>query len=136
MRIKPFVQRMIGLLAIGLNCTRWNPDFRIFHKTADIVRLSTSDALVFVEERDDSVDDGYFKVDMVTEQIANVPAGFHTSSGAVTFADGHAEIHRWQSSEVLAGQQAGFETLKHTDVPVAPDNPDLAWLRAHATTAN
>jgi len=118
---------------MGYKCTQWNPGFRVFHKTADIVRLSVSDALVFVEERDDSVDDGYFKLDMVTDQLGNVPAGFHGRSGAVTFADGHAEIHRWQSSDVLAAQQAGFETVKFADIPVAADNPDLAWLRAHAT---
>ena len=120
---------------MGYNCTQWNPGFQVFHKTADIVGLSSSDALVFVEERDDSVDDGYFKLDMVTNQLGNVPAGFHANSGVVTFADGHAEIHRWQSSEVLAGQQSGLETVKHANVPVAPDNPDLAWLRSHATNS-
>ena len=92
----------------------------MFHKTTDIVGLSSSDALVFVEERDDSVDDGYFKLDMVTNQLGTVGAGFHATFGVVTFADGHAEIHRWQSSEVLAGQQSGLETVKHANVPVAP----------------
>ena len=88
---------------MGYNSTRWNQGFQLFHKTTDLVRLSTSDALVFIDERDDSIDDGYFAIDMVAQKLANFPAGYHAGSGAVTFADGHAEIHRWRSSEAQSG---------------------------------
>jgi prepilin-type N-terminal cleavage/methylation domain-containing protein len=118
---------------MGCNSTLWNQGFRLFHKMSDIVALSPSEALVFIDERDDSIDDGYFAIDMVVQQLANLPAGYHAGSGATTFADGHAEIHRWRSPQVLLRQQTGVETVKHEYVSVSADNPDLVWLRAHAT---
>lgn len=111
------------------------PGYQLFQKTIDLRLLSPSDALVFIDERDDSIDDGYFAIDMVKNQIANFPAGYHDGSGATTFADGHAEIHRWRSPEVLARQQT-VETIKHEGQMVFSTNPDLVWLRAHATNPN
>ncbi len=117
---------------MGYNIQLPNTGYQIFQKTTDLTRLSPSDALVFIDERDDSIDDGCFGIDMVNNQIVNVPAGYHNGSGATTFADGHAEIHRWRSPEVLARQQT-TETVKHEFEVVFPTNPDLIWLRAHAT---
>ena len=118
---------------MGYNSTLWNPGYQLFRKTTDVVRLSPTDALAFIDERDDSIDDGYFAIDMVASQLANFPAGYHAGAGAVTFADGHSEIHRWRSREVLASQPASTVTVKHEFQAVAADNPDLLWLRAHAT---
>ena len=118
---------------MGYNSTQWNPGYQLFRKTTNLIGLSPSDALVLIDERDDSIDDGYFAIDMVAQQLANFPAGYHAGSGAVTFADGHAEIHRWRSPEVLVQQQSGVEAVKHEFLPVSPDNTDLLWLRAHAT---
>ena len=118
---------------MGYNSTLWNQGWQLFQKTADLVRLSPGDALVFIDERDDSIDDGYFAIDMVVQQLANFPAGYHAGAGAVTFADGHAEIHRWRSPEVLVRQQSGVEAVKHEFLPVSPNNADLVWLRTHAT---
>ena len=118
---------------MGYNSTIYNSGHQLFRRTTDLARLSPSDALVFVDERDDSVDDGYFVIDMLADKLANVPAAFHGGAGAVTFADGHAEIHRWRSPEVLQPQQSGVETVKKEFLAVATGNPDLAWLRAHAT---
>jgi prepilin-type N-terminal cleavage/methylation domain-containing protein/prepilin-type processing-associated H-X9-DG protein len=118
---------------MGYNSTILNQGYQLFRKTTALAQLSASDALVFVEERDDSIDDGYFAIDMVASQLVNFPSAFHGGAGAVTFADGHSEIHRWRSPEVLAAQQSGVPTVKHEYQPVAANNPDLAWLRAHAT---
>jgi prepilin-type processing-associated H-X9-DG protein len=87
---------------------------------------------VFVDERDDSIDDGEFAIDMVMNQIVNFPAGYHGGAGGITFADGHAEIHRWRSAELQAAQQT-FEGVKHEFTMVPANNVDLVWLRAHAT---
>ena len=95
--------------------------------------MAPSDALVFIDERDDSIDDGSFAVDMTQNQVINFPASYHAGSGGVTFADGHAEIHRWRSPELLVPQQAGAEGVKHEFLPVSASNVDLVWLRQHAT---
>ena len=118
---------------MGYTIAPSNPGFELFHKTTDIVKLSYSNALVFMDERDDSVDDGCFAIDMVGNEVANVPSDYHGGSAEVTFADGHAESHRWVTPEIQIPQPSGTETVKQQFIPVSPGSADLAWLRAHAT---
>lgn len=121
---------------MGYRTQPWNDGYLSFRKKSDVTRISPSDAMVFVDERDDSIDDGEFATDMVANQIPNVPAGYHGGSGGLTFADGHAEIHRWRSSEVLRSQQTGTQTKKWEFMAVAANNLDLLWLRAHSTASS
>jgi prepilin-type N-terminal cleavage/methylation domain-containing protein len=44
-----------------------NTGFQFLRKTTDLVKLSASGAFVFVDERDDCVDDGFFGVTMVND---------------------------------------------------------------------
>jgi prepilin-type N-terminal cleavage/methylation domain-containing protein/prepilin-type processing-associated H-X9-DG protein len=120
---------------MGFRTLPWNEGFLSFRKTGDISapNFGPSQALVFADERDDSIDDGEFAIDMGANQIPNVPAGYHGGSGGATFADGHAEIHHWRSPEVLRTQQMGKQNKKWEFMTVSATNPDLIWLRAHAT---
>ena len=111
----------------------WTPGYKIFRKTTEIAGLGPSEALVFIDERDDSIDDGYFAIDMGVNQLANFPASYHGGSSGVTFADGHAEIHRWRSAELLPAQQTGAQKTKFEFKAVSANNVDLVWLRNHAT---
>jgi prepilin-type N-terminal cleavage/methylation domain-containing protein len=110
-----------------------NAGFRSFRKASQITSPAPNDAIVFIDERDDSIDDGSFAIDMVQNWIINFPASYHCGSGGVTFADGHAEIHRWRSPELQPPQQNGQQSVKHEFTPVAANNVDLVWLRAHGT---
>jgi prepilin-type N-terminal cleavage/methylation domain-containing protein/prepilin-type processing-associated H-X9-DG protein len=110
-----------------------DPGFISFRKTTDFVKLSTSDAFVFMDERDDSVDDGFFGLLMVDSFIQNLPANFHGGVGSITFADGHAELHRWRSAELQAPQQSGVPTEFYDHQMVDDANVDLLWLRDHGT---
>jgi prepilin-type N-terminal cleavage/methylation domain-containing protein/prepilin-type processing-associated H-X9-DG protein len=129
----PVVRTVSMSVWMGFRTLPWNDGYQAYHKSGDIIGISPSDALVFTDERDDSIDDGEFAIDMVQNQIPNVPAGYHGGSGGVTFADGHAEIHRWRSPEVLRSQQAGAQSKKWEFMPVSANNLDLQWLRRHAT---
>lgn len=110
-----------------------DPGYQSFRKTTDLTSLSASDAFVFIDERDDSVDDGFFGFDMTGNSIRNLPSTFHGGLGVVTFADGHAALHRWRSPALLVAQQTSVATKSYGAVPVAANDPDLAWLRAHGT---
>jgi prepilin-type N-terminal cleavage/methylation domain-containing protein/prepilin-type processing-associated H-X9-DG protein len=132
----PVVRTVSMSVWMGFRSLPWNDGFLSFRKTTDIRGLGPSDALVFADERDDSIDDGEFAVDMGQNQIVNVPASYHGGSGGLTFADGHAEIHHWKSAEVLRRQQMGTQNKKWEFMTVAASNLDLVWLRAHATARN
>jgi prepilin-type N-terminal cleavage/methylation domain-containing protein/prepilin-type processing-associated H-X9-DG protein len=111
-----------------------NSGFQFLRKTTDLVKISPSDAFVFIDERDDSVDDGFFGVGMVNgyATMVEIPSNFHGGVGPVTFADGHAELHRWRSPDTQFPQQT-VATEKYNFISVDPDDPDLLWLQAHAT---
>ncbi len=87
-----------------------------------------------MDERDDSVDDGFFGVNMGGSTMIEIPANYHGGGTApVTFADGHAELHHWLSADIKFPQQT-VATDKYNFISVADDDPDLLWLQAHATT--
>jgi prepilin-type N-terminal cleavage/methylation domain-containing protein/prepilin-type processing-associated H-X9-DG protein len=131
-----------------------NAGFQLFIKQSQIAGnmpgagyvFSPSMAMVFIEEKDNSIDDGEFLIQMTDwssgPEMANIPASYHAGAGMVSFADGHAEIHKWVSSVVLVpGQQAGVSVWPGT----RPDNfkditdgdyKDLGWLQKHGTASS
>ena len=58
--------------------------------------MSPSDAFVFIDEREEGIDDGYFLVFLNRRlQWGNLPAIYHNGACGFSFADGHSEIKRW-----------------------------------------
>jgi prepilin-type processing-associated H-X9-DG protein len=54
----------------------------------------------------------------------------HGDTGVLTFADGHAQIHRWRDPYTLQMARSGFVTHLNWAFSVGED---LKWLREHAT---
>jgi prepilin-type N-terminal cleavage/methylation domain-containing protein/prepilin-type processing-associated H-X9-DG protein len=106
-------------------------DGKSFHKLTDITRISPSMAFVFIDERDDSIDDGEFLFYLAVNQIPNFPAAYHAGSGGLSFADGHAELHRYRTAEFQPPQTMGQETVKKEFTNISANNVDMLWLRAH-----
>jgi prepilin-type N-terminal cleavage/methylation domain-containing protein/prepilin-type processing-associated H-X9-DG protein len=114
----------------------WNADgWRIYHKSTDMVAPGPSKTFVFVDEREDSINDGMFVVDMTgypnsPATLVDSPASYHGGSGGLSFADGHSELKRWRSKFVLEkplrGQARPYPTPD-------PGNVDVAWMQEHAT---
>jgi prepilin-type N-terminal cleavage/methylation domain-containing protein len=101
-------------------------------KLAAIYSPGPAVRFAFLDERADSIDDGYFGVDMQYAPsegiIANIPANYHNGCGSVTFADGHGEIHKWDP-------RTDPPIIPHTYVNYvhAPGDQDVAWLQEHYT---
>jgi prepilin-type N-terminal cleavage/methylation domain-containing protein/prepilin-type processing-associated H-X9-DG protein len=95
---------------------------------------SPSDRFVFVDEREDSINDGYFVVNMSalsgTGKIVDFPAAYYNNGCHFTFADGHSEIHKWRSREFTQSVRRGAELTLNVDTS---NNPDLQWMRSKAT---
>ena len=88
---------------------------------------------VFIDEREDSINDGYFAVDMTTRySMLDYPASYHDDSGNLTFADGHAESHRWVEATTKPPLVAG-EHLSVNPTFTSPNDGDLQWLTERTT---
>lgn len=125
----PRVRSMSMSSWMGPNTPAWNSGFIVFAKSSDILRPAPSDAIVFIDERSDSIDDGYFAIDEVVAQLANLPAGYHNGASGITFADGHAEIHKWHDARTLPPLSPNFQKFVS-----CPGSPDLIWLQQHGTS--
>jgi prepilin-type N-terminal cleavage/methylation domain-containing protein/prepilin-type processing-associated H-X9-DG protein len=98
------------------------PNYPAYKKTSQVVRPGPSDAIVFVEESANTIDDGYFAVnDYANWQ--NSPTVRHSLSGNFSFVDGHATTHRWKTISV----EQGFNVTPPP--PFTPRNIDLAWVQ-------
>lgn len=106
-------------------------DGKSFHKLSDITKISPSMTFVFIDERDDSIDDGEFLFYLAVSQIPNFPAAYHAGSGGLSFADGHGEMHHYRTAEFQPPQTMGQETVKKQFTNIAANNADMLWLRAH-----
>lgn len=112
--------------------TNWSfdKDFYYYRKSTDIVQPSPAQAFVFLDEREQSIDDGYFLVFLsekfgnTVDQWGNLPATYHNGAGGFSFADGHGEIRKWQDPDTLRALPAN---KRPSGVFRAPR--DVRWIR-------
>ena len=57
-------------------------------------------AMVYVtlDEQGDSINDGFFIDPLNPTAWGDIPASYHGGACGFSFADGHAEIHKWKSA--------------------------------------
>jgi len=84
---------------------------------------------VTIDENPRSINDGWFLVRPNAPTVwRDVPASYHCGSGAISFADSHAEIKKWRDRSVLS-QEVSFARKD-------PNSDDLLWLIDHTTIKN
>jgi prepilin-type processing-associated H-X9-DG protein len=111
------------------------PGFREHRKTADLGVPGPANTWVFIDEREDTINDGFFYVDMkgmanaAATVIGDFPASYHAGGGGLSFADGHSEIHKWRDPDTTPPISS---TGKKYGVP-DPNNQDMAWLMPRST---
>jgi len=111
-----------------------SPAQRIFRKLSGIGSApGVSQLWVFIDENPYSIDDAYFVCDPTVQAWVNVPATYHNGSGGISFADGHAEIHRWRD-----GKLSTFNNYNYTGnaIPLSGSDSltDLNWLQGESTS--
>jgi prepilin-type N-terminal cleavage/methylation domain-containing protein/prepilin-type processing-associated H-X9-DG protein len=81
---------------------------------------------VFLDEREDSINDGWFATDPDTRYwIVDYPASYHNRAAGFSFADGHSEIHKWLDGRTIPALKAG--QLLQLNISI-PNDKDLDWL--------
>ena len=112
------------LTASGSNLN--NPGYVQFFSLAAIPQ--PSEIFVFLDEHPDSINDGYFlnRANYNYNEWIDLPASYHNGSAALAFADGHSEIHRWQSASTRKPARADV-----VDLPLAisqAEAQDFYWV--------
>jgi len=103
----------------------------IYLKGSDIVRPTPANLFVFADESPASLNDGYLQVSENTPQFVDIPACYLEDGCGFSFADGHGEIHRWQTSALLIPVRYGYNTF---NVLVGSHNADWIWFTQHASS--
>lgn len=92
--------------------TGYTVNFRL----SDITAPQPSQAFVFVEEHENSIDDGHFGFLPVGDKWLNIPATRHRGA-EFSFADGHSEIFNWHDGATLALTHGFITTPNDSDLP-------------------
>ena len=110
--------------------------YAVFRKLADINPMGSSKAYVLIDEHPDSINYGDFAVAMndgaplSAIMIVDVPASYHNGACGISFADGHAEIHKWQDSRTMPPITGIFMS---SSVQASPSNKDMIYMSQHAS---
>ncbi|HAV63040.1 MAG TPA: hypothetical protein DCY13_11825 [Verrucomicrobiales bacterium] len=105
-----------------------SPNFVVFRNSAQIIQPAKR--LVLIDEREDSINEGFFGVIQDQPQIGDWPASYHNDAGGINFADGHSEIKKWidPRTKPLVKRGENQSQLVNT-----PNNPDLIFLQQAAS---
>ncbi len=104
-------------------------DYNRYKKLSDITDPQPCNLWVILDEREDSINDAFFGTfpHQPTVMI-DCPASYHGGSGGLSFADGHAEIHRWRDPVVLK------PVIKNVRYASGGSSPiDMPWLNERTT---
>lgn len=110
-----------------------------FKKYSSLTAPAPSKAWVFVEEREDGINDGWFAVDMgsfdphrpAAHTIVDYPASYHNGAAAFSFADGHAEVRKWVDRRTMPVLRFGVA------LPLSqpsPNNRDVDWIQERTSS--
>lgn len=104
-----------------------NPNYVQFFKETSIPQ--PSDIFVFLEEHPDSIDDGYFlNVDSDSSpEWTDLPASYHDGGADFSFADGHAEFHRWRNASTKQPARA-YGINPPLPAPIMGGAEDFSWV--------
>ena len=114
---------------------------QVYNKDSMMNRPSPVNLWVFSEEHPDTIIDSGLAV-----QIANwksggdfidCPANLHTGADSISFADGHAIIHKWQGKILgrapFIENDSGVGAFPTTTATQPGDVTDLVWLISHTS---
>lgn len=118
----------------------WRPrsgsGWMVYLKQSTMTDPGPAGTWVFLDEREDSINDGYFVVDMAgypnrpqSFRIVDYPASYHNKAGGFSFADGHSEIKKWRDPRTMP-------RLSKADIPLnvpSANNPDVLWMQERST---
>jgi prepilin-type N-terminal cleavage/methylation domain-containing protein/prepilin-type processing-associated H-X9-DG protein len=117
---------------------------RTYKKQSDLTKPSPVNLWVFIDESPATVNDGAFFCTLPalpnqpgSGTWTDLPAAYHNGAGGISFADGHAEIKKWQDGRIKAALNSNdpqFNGGSYSFAPIqSPSAIDLAWLQVRSS---
>ena len=124
---------------LGVRAAPYTAGFWQFEKIGDVSNPSPSKCWVFLDEREDSINDGWFAVDMTGYDPINpnayiqvdMQASYHNGAGGLSFLDGHSEIKKWQDARTKPVLQPGQELPLGV---ACPRDVDIDWMQQRTSS--
>lgn len=108
----------------------FSASFFVATKMSQLRNPGVSDSWLFTDENPDSIDDcilyTFYGYTTGTGQFTEIPGSNHGAADGISFCDGHAEIHKWQTAALL--HNVDYTVYQKINVV---NNADLAWLAVH-----
>jgi prepilin-type N-terminal cleavage/methylation domain-containing protein/prepilin-type processing-associated H-X9-DG protein len=99
------------------------PGYPTVYVETQIQKPPPSQAMVFLDERSEGLNDGFYFLGAEGDQWTDLPAIWHSQGCNFSFADGHAEHWRWFDSRTLTvvpgGVTANNRDLKRMQAAIA-----------------
>ena len=126
---KPRVRSISMNNHVGTGSRTWTSPSPRYPLCTNATQLkSPAYMFVFLDEREDCINDGWFCTDPdALYQVVDWPASYHNNAGSFSFADGHSEIHRWKDRRTMP-IQGPVLTLNVN----LPGDTDVLWLAQRA----
>jgi prepilin-type N-terminal cleavage/methylation domain-containing protein/prepilin-type processing-associated H-X9-DG protein len=111
---------------------KWN----VYRKLSHIVQPGPAMTFVLLDERQDSINDGYFVTEMdgypdpQKTKIVDYPASYHGGAAGFSFADGHSEIRKWKDARTMPPIRRGQMLPLNV---ASPNNQDVFWMQERCT---
>ncbi len=124
---------------VGFDTRDWSQPasgapFQLNYKLSQMITPGPAQTWVLIDEREDSINDGWFAVDMAdtgpNSMWVDMPANRHNLGSVLTFADGHAEFKKWLNGQTTAGFVPGTPYVAPT---YSPNSVDISWLQERTT---
>jgi hypothetical protein len=123
---------------IGERSGPFSAGYRQFRTIQSIVEPKPAECFLFIEEREDSINDPWFIVGMdgfdpeapAARQMVDYPSDWHDGAVALSFVDGHLESWRWLDPRTRPAHRLG--QLLPLGQP-SPHNVDVRRLQRAAS---
>jgi prepilin-type N-terminal cleavage/methylation domain-containing protein/prepilin-type processing-associated H-X9-DG protein len=109
-----------------------NPTWLTYGKMTSFSRPGPANTWITMDENPRTINDGSIATSAAATPgntyLIDYPAGNHNGAAAISFADGHVIVHKWQEPRTYTVTINGQGNIIQSSTHVFPDNADCFYL--------
>jgi hypothetical protein len=106
----------------------------MYFKGSDFNIGGPANLWLLMDENPYSINDGFLLINPNDGGWVDYPATYHVKANGISFADGHALIHKWSDPKVVNDSTENPSTGAVSTA--TPGYPDFSWISALSTVTN